>query len=293
MTQTIQSFRQSKQVSLARCCRLFGVSRQAFYQAEKRAIKREAELCQVRSLVVQIRMELPRLGTRKLYYLLKERFEETGIKIGRDALFDYLRREHLLIKPKKNYVKTTNSKHWLRKHPNLLKVKKASRPNEIYVSDITYVKSREKTHYLSLVTDAYSRRIVGYKLSDDMSAENVVKAIRMAIKERTNQTELIHHSDRGLQYCSDLYQSELEKNNITPSMTDGYDCYQNAMAERINGILKNEFLIYKCNTGVELEKLIQQSIEAYNSKRPHLSLDMKTPNFIHHKKTSEENLHWF
>ena len=226
---------------------------------------------------------MPRIGTRKLYYLLKDEFDRLHIKIGRDALFDYLRKENMLIKPKKNYTKTTNSKHWLKKHPNLMKEKKADCPEQVFVSDITYIKTRERTHYLSLVTDAYSRKIMGYQLSDDMSAENVVKALKMAVRVRINEELLIHHSDRGLQYCSSIYQEELAKNNIQPSMTDGYDCYQNALAERINGILKQEFLIEKCNTGLELKLLIQESINTYNNERPHLSLNMKTPNFVHEK----------
>ena len=233
-------------------------------------------------------MQMPRLGTRKLYYLLKDEFVRQGIKVGRDALFDYLRAEHLLIKPKKNYTKTTDSKHWLRKYPNLLKDRKAVRPEEVFVSDITYIKSRERTHYLSLVTDAYSRKIMGYHLSDDMSAEHVVKALRAAIKNRKSTHQLIHHSDRGLQYCSSVYQIELNNNRIIPSMTDGYDCYQNALAERINGILKNEFLIKKCNNGKELVTLIKESIDTYNNQRPHLSLNLKTPNFIH-EKTCEKH----
>ena len=133
------------------------------------------------------------------------------------------------------------------------------------------------------MTDAFSRRIMGHYLSDDLSAENVVKALKMAAKNRITQQPLIHHSDRGLQYASAVYQKELQRHNITPSMTDGYDCYQNALAERINGILKHEFLIEKCNNGIELELLIRQSIDAYNRKRPHLSLQMKTPDEIHKK----------
>lgn len=270
-------------MSLSRCCRLFGVSRQAIYQANSRAEKRLRELTQIKHLVQNIRMQMPRIGTRKLYFLLKEDIRSLGIKIGRDAFFVYLRSEHLLIKPKKNYTKTTNSKHWLRKYPNLLPEVKLERAEQVFVSDITYIKSRERTHYLSLVTDAYSRKIVGYKLSDDMSSENVVKALRMAINTRKTNKPLIHHSDRGLQYCSSIYQTELKSNNMTPSMTDGYDCYQNALAERINGILKQEFLLDKCNTAQELEVLINESINTYNTKRPHLSLKMKTPNFVHEK----------
>ena len=229
---------------------------------------------------------MPRIGTRKLYYLLKDSFIDLNIKIGRDAFFDYLRYENMLIKPKKNYTKTTCSNHWLRKHPNLIQDIVIERPEQVFVSDITYVKSKERTHYLSLVTDAYSRKIMGYKLSDDMSAENVVKALQMATDKRKSNKPLIHHSDRGLQYCSSIYQNELKKKQVRPSMTDGYDCYQNALAERVNGILKQEFLLTICNNGEELEILVKESIETYNNKRPHLALNMKIPNFVH-EKTSD------
>ena len=220
-------------MSLSHSCRLFGISRHAIYQSELRIQHRSKELSEIKSLVQSIRMEMPRIGTRKLYYLLKDDLNELGIKIGRDGLFDYLRFENLLVKPKKSYTKTTNSKHWLRKYPNLLKDFKPIRPEQVFVSDITYIKTRERTHYLSLVTDAFSRKIMGHKLSDDMSAENVVQALKMATNKRGTSKSLIHHSDRGLQYCSAIYQTELERNKIVPSMTDGYDCYQNALAERI------------------------------------------------------------
>lgn len=227
---------------------MLGISRQAFYQGIKRKEARSKILSQIKPLVLAIRRDIPRIGTRKLYYLLKSDFDKLHIRIGRDALFTYLKSEYLLIKPKKNYAKTTNSKHWLRKHPNLLKDMVAQRPEQVFVSDITYLKRRERTHYLSLVTDAYSRKIVGYKLSNDMSAENVVQAFYMAIKQRKYKNELIHHSDRGLQYFASIYQKALAKHNVKPSMTDGCDCYQNTLAERINGILKQEFLIHRCNT---------------------------------------------
>lgn len=235
-------------------------------------------------------MDMPRLGTRKLYHLLKPSFISSGIKIGRDALFTYLRREHMLIKPKKSYTKTTLSKHWLRKHPNLYTGVQSSSPEEFFVSDITYIKSRERTHYLSLVTDDYSRKIMGYHLSEDMSSENVSKALQMAIKNKTTSQRTIHHSDRGLQYCSSTYQNLLSKNNMTPSMTDGYDCYQNALAERINGILKQEYLFIKANNGKDLKKLIDHAVESYNNRRPHSSLNFKTPNLIHEKTEAENPL---
>lgn len=242
----------------------------------------------IKPMVDEIRRKMPRLGTRKLYFLLQEDFKRSNIKIGRDGLFKYLKAENMLVRPIKSYTKTTSSKHWLKKYPNLMKGVIVTRPEAYFVSDITYIKSAQRTHYLSLVTDAFSRKIMGYQLSDDMSSENVVKALEMAVSKRKTSLPLVHHSDRGLQYCSAIYQSGLKINSITPSMTDGYDCYQNAMAERINGILKQEFLINKCNTGKELELLITESIDTYNNDRPHLSLQMKTPNFIH-EKTCEEN----
>ena len=226
---------------------------------------------------------MPRIGGKKLYLLIKPKLEELGIKLGRDCFFDYLRKGGFLVKPKKNYTKTTNSNHWMRKHPNLLKDYKPTAAEEVFVSDITYVKSEQGVHYLSLVTDAYSRKIMGYELSDEMKATDVVKALDMAVKERVYKRDAIHHSDRGLQYCSEVYQDALTKEGIKPSMTDGYDCYQNALAERINGILKQEFLLYKCHDMEALKQLVEESIFIYNEMRPHLNLEMKTPNQVHKK----------
>ena len=268
-------------MNLSQCCRLFGISRQGIYQAEKRKIKRESELAQVRCYIDKIRRDMPKLGTRKLYYMLQQNAKHLRIKIGRDALFRYMRDADLIVKKKRKYIQTTNSKHWLRKHPNLLKDKTIKRAEEVFVSDITYVKSNEGDHYLSLVTDASSRKIIGYHVSNDMNACSVAKALEMAIRNRQTKRSLIHHSDRGLQYCSKLYQEILKENNITPSMTDGYDCYQNALAERINGILKNEFLLEHCATFKDLQRATEESVEIYNTKRPHLSLKMKTPNSKH------------
>lgn len=266
---------------------MFGVSRQSIYQQQARLKRRSEELKRVKDLVIRTRMSMPRLGTRKLYYLLKDEFKSLGIKIGRDALFKYLKSESLLIRPKKNYTKTTHSNHWLRKHPNLMKDVQPERIEQYLVSDITHLASEKGSHYLSLVTDAYSRKIMGYHLSDDQSAQEVVQALKMASSHRITTHNTIHHSDRGLQYCSKIYQKELKNNSIKPSMTDGYDCYQNALAERINGILKQEFLIYKCKNKRELGLLIKESINTYNTKRPHLSLNYKTPNFVHNKNAQE------
>ena len=253
------------------------------YQREKRIEQRIVELAPVKEMVLELRRYMPRLGTRKLYFLLKARFNKHGIKLGRDRFFDYLREHRLLVKPKKSYIKTTFSKHLMRKYPNQLEGLKIKRSEQAFVSDITFVETDEGVSYLSLVTDAFSRKIMGYELSNNMRAEDVVKALRRAIKQRLTQKPLIHHSDRGLQYCSGIYQKELERNNINPSMTDGYDCYQNALAERVNGILKQEFLLYRCRTLNELRGLVKESIDIYNNLRPHLSLGMKTPDEVHKK----------
>lgn len=265
-------------------CDVFGISRQAYYKQKLSFNNKQVQVESIVRKVLDIRISMPRIGTRKLYYLLGQ-----DLVVGRDKLFSILRANNMLIKPHRSYTKTTMSKHWLHKHPNLAKGIELNRPNQMYVSDITYIKSKEKVHYLSLVTDAYSRKIVGYHLSDDLNAESVLKAMKMAVKGRNKNIPLIHHSDRGLQYCSSVYQNLLEKYKITPSMTDGYDCYQNALAERINGILKQEFLFTRCNKRQDLNDLIKQSIHIYNNKRPHLALNMKTPNFVHQKQKTDES----
>lgn len=253
------------------------------YQWKSRLEQRRCRLHPVREMVLKVRRSMPRLGTRKLYHLLQQELCARRIKLGRDGLFRYLRTEGLLVKPRRSYTKTTYSKHWLRKHPNLLKETFAERPEDIFVSDITYVPTDQGTHYLSLVTDACSRKIMGYEVSAEMKAADVVKALKMAIKTRQSKRTTIHHSDRGLQYCSHEYQATLNSNGMVASMTDGYDCYQNALAERINGILKQEFLLYQCEDGEELKKLVAQSVHTYNTQRPHLSLGYKTPNQVHEK----------
>ena len=171
----------------------------------------------------------------------------------------------------------------MRKSPNLYQHLTITEPEQAFVSDITYLESAEGVHYLSLVTDAGSRKIMGYHLSDDMKTESVSLAIQEAISNRLTEKPLIHHSDRGLQYCSAHYREILERHNITSSMTDGYDCYQNALAERVNGILKNEFLIHKYQSRNDLEVVLKESIRSYNTLRPHISLGMKTPEEVHKK----------
>ena len=239
----------------------------------------------VKAMVRTQRMSMPRLGTRKLYHLLKSDFARNNIKMGRDGLFECLKREHMLIKPVRSYTKTTQSRHWLYKHKNLVSKMCVDRPEQLWVSDITYIRTKAQNCYLSLVTDAYSRRIMGYHVSVDLKTESVMEALKMAVADKVYRGDLIHHSDRGIQYCAEPYQQLLQANGIICSMTDGYDCYQNALAERMNGILKNEFLLQTPADVSQLQTMVKQSVDTYNNKRPHLSLQMGIPNQKHKEKT--------
>lgn len=267
---------------------MFGLSRQSYYKHKSCRLKRNAELVQVRDLVMLVRCKMPRIGTRKLYYLIKSELEYLNIKIGRDVLFNFLRAEHLLIKPKRSYVKTTNSNHWMKKYPNLIKGIEITKPEQLWVSDITYIKTDRGHEYLSLITDAYSKKIMGYELLGNLSAVGPLKALESALKSRKYAHDLIHHSDRGLQYCSADYIEKLKKNGIKISMTENGDPYENAVAERINGILKYEFLIVEgFKDHIQALEVIKQSIDIYNDQRPHLSCQMLTPNKAHLQQTMQ------
>ncbi len=230
-----------------------------------------------------IRREMPALGTRKLHYLLEPICRVEGIKYGRDKLFALLRREGLLIKKRRKYTCTTNSKHWLRKHPNLIKDIIPDRPEQIWVADITYVPVSRGHQYLHLITDAYSKQIMGYELCENLEALSTTKALRMALRSRVYlHLPLVHHSDRGLQYCSKKYTDVLRKNSIEISMTENGDPYENPVAERVNGILKEEFYLEEMQGNLhENRRIVARSIAIYNRKRPHLSCSMLTPAQMH------------
>ena len=237
-------------------------------------------------LVQQIRMRMPRLGTRKLYHLLQEQLEH--LQVGRDKLFAILRDRDLLVRPRKSYHKTTKSYHWMKKHQNLVAGLRLERPEQVWVSDITYIPTSKGHNYLSLVTDAYSKKIMGYHLAEDLRAEGPVEALRMAIGKKQYGYRLIHHSDRGLQYCSEEYQHLLTKAQIQPSMTEKYDPYQNAVAERVNGILKDEFDLERGFAHhLEAVKVIAESVGIYNRQRPHLSCHYLTPEQMHRQSKLE------
>ena len=265
-------------------CRLFGISRQVYYRSKKSEKNKREVATKVVCLVKKVRIRLPELGTRKLYSLLQSELNKLGV--GRDRLFSIMKANHMHIKPKKQYHVTTNSFHRFRKHKNLTENLELERPEQLWVADITYIGTRQNPMYLSLVTDAYSKVIVGYNVSRSLNASGATLALKGALKKRKYPNEqLIHHSDRGLQYCCDAYQEELNKNKVKCSMTEKYDPYQNAVAERINGILKQEFIRGIVTNDLELmKKLIQQSINIYNNERPHWSCYMNAPDYMHKQR---------
>jgi transposase InsO family protein len=272
-------------VGLGRICGLFGMTRQALYKHINKQKKVLIEDHIVIQLVFEIRKDHPKMGTRKIYYLIKNDLQAQGIKMGRDALFDLLAEHNMLIRKRKRTVKTTNSNHWFRKYPNLTQELTLSRPNQLWVSDITYVRTRSSFNYLFLLTDGYSKKILGYQLSHNLDSRNAVKCLEMALKTLCKPLiGLIHHSDRGIQYCSKEYVNLLQDNNIRVSMTEKGDPRENPIAERINGILKDEYLTVDNtdNKQISMDQLIRV-IGIYNEQRPHLSCNMLTPEQAHNQ----------
>jgi transposase InsO family protein len=266
-----------------KCCCLLGVSRQAYYQHfwETEAISFEQEI--ILNEVRKIRSIHPVIGGKKLYVLLQPFLLAHQIKMGRDALFDLLSAHYLLVRKRKRRVHTTQSFHWLRKYPNCIREIVPSRANEIWVSDITYYRTKESFVYISFITDAYSKKIVGYHAADTLEAVHTLNALQMAIKENSQSLNgLIHHSDRGVQYCSYDYVKLLQDNNIVISMTENGDPLENAVAERVNGIMKQEYLEHQVlNNKEEVLELLATSVNVYNKLRPHMSCSMLTPEFVH------------
>ena len=264
-------------------CGLLGVNRQVYYRSLRSKQKKQAKAELVVGLVENVRRDMPRIGCRKLYHILYEPLREQ--KIGRDKFLSILRANHMLIKPKRNYRITTHSHHRFRKHKNLIENISIEHPEQVWVSDITYIGGRGRNCYLALVTDAYSKKIMGFDVSDSLAAEGSLRALKMAVKQRKYSSKLIHHSDRGLQYCSNDYQNILKNKKIIPSMTESYDPYSNAIAERMNGILKQEFLLEEYRENLDTMKLlVKDAVRIYNTKRPHYSCFMKTPEEMHKQK---------
>ena len=265
---------------------MFGKTRQGYYKQikniEKTALNEELVLNTVRE--IKRKSKTNRWGARKLKGLVNEALSGTGIRVGRDKLFDLLRANNMLVRKRKRKFFTTDSHHWLRKYENLIMNKKLTGPNQLWVADITYVQDRnDDVYYLYLLTDAYSQKIVGWHISMNLKADSAVKALKPALRDNKGRIdELIHHSDRGVQYCSKKYVKLLKDNEIGISMTKPASPQENAIAERINGILKEEWL-YDADFGnmSSARKQIGDMVNIYNNYRPHNSLNNEVPAKIH------------
>jgi len=263
-------------------CELFGKQRQTFYKKKKNITNEAFQSEILLQLIAKERKQMPRLGGRKLYYKISPKLPN-DISLGRDKFFAFLRDNNMLVRRRRFRVYTTMSNHWLHKYSNLVREFVPSGPHQLWVSDITYLETSEGFVYLFLITDAYSRKIVGWSLSDNMGAINAIKALQMALSQLPVKiTNLIHHSDRGVQYCSSKYVKLLNKHKVGISMTENGDPLENAVAERVNGILKTEWIY-----DLKFESLqsaifqIREIITIYNKERPHSSIEMLTPEQAH------------
>jgi transposase InsO family protein len=279
-------------IGLAKLCGWFGVTRQAYYKNNWEGVTITLEEELILQQVKAIRKNHRVMGGRKLYDLLRPFIAEHQIKLGRDALFKILLVNGLLVRKRKSRVRTTNSYHWMRRYPNIIKGVVPTAPNQLWVSDITYWKIATEQHlYISFITDAYSHQIVGYHVAETLETIESIQALNMALSTIKNATglNLIHHSDRGLQYCSNAYVALLKKRNIQISMTESGDPLDNAIAERINGIIKEEYLLNHVVKNLKQAKqLLKSVINLYNNERPHMSIGNLTPNIIHYSKSPIE-----
>jgi len=273
-------------------CELFGMSRQAYYQRSKYNYKEEVKSEILLQLIEKQRQLMPRIGGKKLLKLIGPNLPEE-LQIGRDSFFDFLRERGLLVRKRLNRVRTTYSNHWLHKYSNLVKEFTPNKPHQLLVSDITYMVTMEGFGYLSLITDAYSRKITGWELGETLEARHTVKALKMALKQLPKGVrDMIHHSDHGVQYCCDEYVKILRKNNFKISMTENGDPRENAIAERVNGILKDEWLNQMKLVSIQdASRQLEKIIRIYNEQRPHLSLDMNTPEYARNQ-ASELKKRW-
>lgn len=266
-------------------CSLFGKSRQAWYDSEQRTVHGMFEETLVLKLVEEIRREMPRIGTQKLHYMLGHKFAEHGVKLGRDKFYKLLERHGYLLRYRKRKPYTTDSRHRFKKYPNLIRDLLLTGSGQLWVSDITYIRSGNGFNYLSLITDAYSRKIVGYCLWPSLASQGAIKALEMALAGNKRDKGAIHHSDRGVQYCCGDYVQCIEKASLRLSMTENGDPYENAIAERINGILKTEFgLCAHFTNNCQAIEAVDNAVHIYNNRRPHASCDYLTPMMAHEQK---------
>jgi transposase InsO family protein len=278
----VDNSNQTKLANVEQVCNCIHLHRDAYYKYKTRNAQRKTVESQATVLVKMEREIQPRVGTRKLHKDLSDRFQERGLKVGRDRLFDILRKNDLLVKRKKLTFKTTNSYHHFHKYSNLVKDMHVTARNQVWVSDITYIRTVKGFCYLALITDMYSRKIVGYDISDSLELTGCLRALQKALRQARPAAGLVHHSDRGIQYCSNQYVTELKKRDIKISMTEENHCYENAIAERVNGILKDEFYLDQCFVNTYNASIAtKNAIDIYNNKRLHLSLGYRTPNMVY------------
>ncbi len=268
--------------SLANVCNSLDLKRDAYYKYKRREDKRLEMEKKVVEIVKNRRKSLPREGVRKLTKSLDAEFSNANLKIGRDTLFNILRKYDMLTLRKKYSSRTTNSLHRFYKYKNIVKDLEVTKPNQVWVSDITYIRTIKGFCYLALITDMHSRKIVGYDISDSLELKGCVRALKKALCQAKNIDGIIHHSDRGIQYCSNVYTQILKRNNIAISMTEENHCYENAMAERVNGILKDEFYLDQTFDSLKhAKRATKNAINLYNEIRLHLSLNYNTPNMVY------------
>jgi putative transposase len=270
--------------SVQHICRLLGYTPQAYHKKQKRNVVQMSNEHLILQQIDAVRKFQPRCGGRKLFFELHPFFKQHKITIGRDNFFDLLRRNKLLVRRTKRSVHTTNSNHHFRRWPNLVKGFTPLKAHELWVADITYIPLKERFAYLFLITDAYSRKIVGFHVSDDMKVSSATLALKKALAQKPAETIVIHHSDRGIQYCSTAYVQLLQQNNAMISMTQNGDPYENAMAERVNGILKSELISSYYDTIDNASIHIARCITIYNYKRRHSSLNFQIPHEVHLQK---------
>jgi transposase InsO family protein len=271
-------------VTVKALCEEVDMSTQNFYQKKKRRKRRQIDEELVVELVKNERKVQPNIGTRKLYKLLKPEFEKAGVRIGRDRLFDVLRKHDLLIKRKRRNPRTTNSNHFFSTYENTFKEMTPAAPHQAWVSDLTYLRLEDGFAYVALITDAYSRKIVGYDVGGTLEATGCLQALEQAISQMPEGARPLHHSDRGTQYCCHAYVNKLQDNDIGISMTEDNHCYENAMAERVNGILKQEYGLGETFRTLEAANVaVKQAVQIYNTRRPHVSLDYRKPCEVHRR----------
>ena len=281
-------------IGLAKLCGWFGITRQAYYSYTWRAFEEGNKTHIIINKVKGIRENHPRIGTRKLFDMLQPFFKEHQIKIGRDALFNLLYINHLLVRKRKRRISTTNSYHRFRKYPNLIRNSIPTAINQLWVSDITYWKIGEKHVYISFVTDVYSHKIVGCHVAQTLETIGSIQALKMALNSlEIKPKQLIHHSDRGIQYCSNSYVKLLQDYNVKISMTESGDPLENAVAERVNGIIKEEYLQdYEVKNIKEAKEVLSFVVKLYNEERPHNSIGNHVPNEVHENRNLQTKRLW-